>query len=96
LGFVVTINPNTNLTGTTLSTGLGNGAASTIAIDTNSDRLYVSNLAFDNLTVFNINTNVITNTISIGDAPRGIAYDTVYDRMYVAVSLDNVVKVLNT
>ena len=95
-GNVVTINPNTNLTGTTLSTGLGNGAASTIAIDTNSDRLYVSNLAFDNLTVFNINTNIITNTISIGDAPRGIAYDTVYDRMYVAVSLDNVVKVLNT
>ena len=95
-GNVVTIDPNTNLTGTTLSTGLGDGAAGTIAIDTNSDRLYVSNLSFDNLTVFNINTNTITNTITIGDGPRGIAYDTIYDRMYVSVNLDNVIKVLNT
>jgi len=93
---VITINPNTNLTGSTLSTGLGSGAANTIALDTNSDRLYVSNLSFDNLTVFNINTNTITNTITIGDGPRGIAYDTVYDRMYVSVNLDNEIKVLNT
>lgn len=95
-GNVVTINPNTNLTGTTLSTGLGNGAANTMSLDTNSDRLYVGNLLFDTLTVFNINTNTITNTISIGDGPRGIAYDTIYDRMYVSVNLDNVIKVLNT
>ena len=95
-GNVITINPNTNLTGTTLSTGLGEGAANTLSLDTNSDRLYVSNLSFDSITVFNINNNTITNQISIGDGPRGIAYDTIYDRMYVAVSSDNLVKVLNT
>ena len=95
-GNVITINPNTNLTGTTLSTGLGLGGANTLSLDINSDRLYVSNLSYDTITVFDINTNTITNTISIGDGPRGITYDTIYDRMYVAVGLDDEVKVLNT
>lgn len=95
-GNVVTINPNTNLTGTTLSTGLGSGGANTLSLDINSNRLYVSNLSYDTITVFDITNNTITNTISIGDGPRGITYDTIYDRMYVAVGLDDQVKVLNT
>lgn len=95
-GNVITINPNTNLTGTTLSTGLGSGGANNLSLDVNSNTLYVSNLGYDNISVFDLNTNTLTNTITIGDGPRGIIYDTIYDRMYVAIGYDNTVKVLNT
>ena len=46
--------------------------------------------------MFDLNTNTLTNTITIGDGPRGIIYDTIYDRMYVAIGYDDTVKVLNT
>jgi YVTN family beta-propeller protein len=95
-GNIITINPNTNLTGTTLSTGYGSGGANTLSLDTNSNTLYVSNLSYDTITVFDLNTNTLTNQISIGDGPRGISYDTVYDRMYVSIGLDDEIKVLNT
>ena len=51
---------------------------------------------YDNISVFDLNTNTLTNTITIGDGQRGIIYDTIYDRMYVAIGYDDTVKVLNT
>jgi YVTN family beta-propeller protein len=67
-----------------------------MAFDVNSNRLYVTNLVTDNVSVIDINTNEVVKTITVGDGPRGIAYDAKYDRIYVENSISNTVSVLCT
>jgi YVTN family beta-propeller protein len=90
---VITINPVTNTTGTTITVGTN---PQSMAFDVNSNRLYVTNLVTDNVSVIDINTNEVVKTITVGDGPRGIAYDAKYDRIYVENSLDNNISVLCT
>jgi YVTN family beta-propeller protein len=90
---VITINPVTNTTGTTITVGTN---PQSMAFDVNSNRLYVTNLVTDNVSVIDINTNTVVKTITVGDGPRGIAYDAKYDRIYVENSISNTVSVLCT
>jgi DNA-binding beta-propeller fold protein YncE len=46
--------------------------------------------------VIDVLTNTVIKTINVGNFPRGVAYDTKYDRIYVENSLDNTVSVLCT
>jgi YVTN family beta-propeller protein len=90
---VITINPITNTTGTTITVGTNPIG---MAFDTNSNTLYVSNATTDNISVIDVLTNTVIKTINVGNFPRGVAYDTKYDRIYVENSLDNTVSVLCT
>jgi YVTN family beta-propeller protein len=90
---VITINPVTNTTGTTITVGTNPIG---MAFDTNSNTLYVSNATTDNISVIDVLTNTVIKTITVGNFPRGVAYDTKYDRIYVENSLDNTVSVLCT
>jgi hypothetical protein len=67
-----------------------------MAFDTNSNTLYVSNATTDNISVIDVLTNTVIKTISVGNFPRGVAYDSKYDRIYVENSLDNNISVLCT
>ena len=90
---VITINPVTNTTGTTITGGTN---PQSMAFDTNSNTLYVSNATTDNISVIDVLTNTVIKTISVGNFPRGVAYDSKYDRIYVENSLDNNISVLCT
>jgi YVTN family beta-propeller protein len=76
----------TNTTGTTITVGTN---PQSMAFDTNSNTLYVSNATTDNISVIDVLTNTVIKTITVGNFPRGVAYDTKYDRIYVENSLDN-------
>ena len=90
---VITINPITNTTGTTITVGTNPIG---MAFDTNSNTLYVSNATTDNISVIDVLTNTVIKTITVGNFPRGVAYDSKYDRIYVENSLDNNISVLCT
>ena len=90
---VITINPITNTTGTTITVGTN---PIDMAFDTNSNTLYVSNASTDNVSVIDVLTNTVIKTIPVGNFPRGVAYDAKYDRIYVENSLDNNISVLCT
>jgi len=90
---VITINPITNTTGTTITVGTNPIG---MAFDTNSNTLYVSNSVTDNISVIDVLTNTVIKTIPVGNFPRGVAYDSKYDRIYVENSLDNNISVLCT
>ena len=45
--------------------------------------MYVTNQNSDNVSVIDTTTNTVIDTISVGDTPFAIAYDSTNHRMYV-------------
>jgi YVTN family beta-propeller protein len=75
-------------------TGLGN-APFGIAYDSIKERIYVTNSDDNTVSVINITTNTVIDTISIGVVPYGIEYDNVIQRMYVTNFGDGTVSVID-
>ena len=58
--------------------------------------MYVTNQAIPgSVSVIDTNTNTEINTITVGNQPLGLAYDTINHRMYVANSGEDTVSVIN-
>ena len=57
--------------------------------------MYVTNQGGTTVSVIDTTTNQVIDTITVGNNPRGIAYDIVHDRMYVANQNDSTVSVIN-
>jgi len=66
-----------------------------VAVDEDSDLIYVPNLNDDTVSVINGTTNTVIETITVGDGPQGIAVDGDSDLIYVTNTLDNTVSVIN-
>ena len=83
-GQVVTINTNTQTTGTTITVGTNPFG---ITYDQTNDYVYVSNNASNNVTVINALTDSVVTTISTtNNGPYGIAWDSTNDRIYVPLA----------
>jgi YVTN family beta-propeller protein len=76
-------------------TGLGN-APFGIAYDSVNERIYVTNSDASTVSVIDITTNTVIDTITVGIEPRGIAYSPDNQRMYVTNFGDDTVSVINT
>ena len=76
-------------------TGLGN-APFGIAYDSVNDRIYVTNSDDNTVTVIDITTNTVIDTITVGIEPFDIAYSPDSQRMYVTNGGDSTVSVINT
>ena len=48
--------------------------------------MYVSNGNSNTVSVENTNTNLVVDTIKVGNGPYGIAFDSTHNRMYVTNS----------
>ena len=79
----------------TIPVGPAGGAASAIAIHPATHLAYMTNWENDNLTVVNADTCDLVATIPVGGYPRDVAVNPVTNRIYVAVSGDRVVRVLD-
>ena len=58
--------------------------------------MYVTNVTDDTVSVINTANNSVIATISVGDGPNGIAFDSANNRMYVANQTDDTVSVIDT
>ena len=68
-----------------------------IAFDSTHNRMYVTNIANNTVSVIDTNTNtVIAPPIAVGRTPVAIAFDATHDRMYVANSFNRSVSVIDT
>ena len=76
-------------------TGLGNGPFG-IAYDSVNERIYVTNSDNNTVSVIDITTNTVIDTISIGVVPFDIAYSHDNQRMYVNNGGGSTVSVINT
>ena len=76
-------------------TGLGN-APFGIAYDSVNERIYVTNSDDNTISVIDITTNTVIDTIPIGIEPFDIAYSPYNQRMYVTNGGDSTVSVINT
>jgi YVTN family beta-propeller protein len=76
-------------------TGLGN-APFGIAYDSVNERIYVTNSDANTVSVIDITTNTVIDTIPIGVVPFDIAYSPDNQRMYVTNGGDSIVSVINT
>ncbi len=66
-----------------------------IAVDPNSNRIYIANEASNNVSVIDGETNEVVDTVVVGQSPRGIAVNTSTNRVYVANSADNNVNIIS-
>lgn len=90
---VVTIDTNTQTTGTTINVGtLPFG----IVYESGGDRIWVANNFSNNVSVINPSTDTVIQTISVGNGPYGIDYDPVNEKIYVANESDGTVSVILT
>ena len=94
-GQVVTIDTNTETTGTTITVGT---TPFGITYDQTNDYVYVSNNGSNNVTVINAITNSVVTTISTtSNGPYGITWDSSNDRIYVPLASNGGgVDVINT
>ena len=76
-------------------TRLGN-APFGIAYDSVNEKIYVTNSNDNTVSVIDITTNTVIDTITVGIEPFDIAYDRDNQRMYVSNGGDNTVSVINT
>ena len=76
-------------------TGLGN-APFGIAYDSVNERIYVTNSDDSTVSVIDITTNTVIDTITVGIEPFDIAYSPYNQRMYVTNGGDSTVSVINT
>jgi YVTN family beta-propeller protein len=76
-------------------TGLGN-APFGIAYDSVNERIYVTNSDDNTVSVIDITTNTVIDTIPIGVVPFDIAYSPDNQRMYVTNGGYSIVSVINT
>ncbi|HEX7141971.1 MAG TPA: YncE family protein, partial [Nitrososphaeraceae archaeon] len=76
-------------------TRLGN-APFGIAYDSVNEKIYVTNSNDNTVSVIDITTNTVIDTIPIGIEPFDIAYDRDNQRMYVSNGGDSTVSVINT
>ena len=76
-------------------TGLGN-APFGIAYDSVNERIYVTNSGDNNVSVIDITTNTVIDTIPVGIEPFDIAYSPDNQGMYVTNGGDSTVSVINT
>jgi YVTN family beta-propeller protein len=76
-----------------------------IAYDSENERMYVANYDDGTVSVIDTTTNTVIYTdpstpeidpITVGGGPRGIAYDSGNERMYVTNNGDNTVSVIDT
>ena len=58
-------------------------------------RVFVSNERGDSVSVFDGNTNQVISTIPVGKRPRGVGISPDGTEVYVAVSLDNLIAVVD-
>lgn len=76
-------------------TGLGN-APFGIAYDSVNERIYVTNSDSNTVSVIDITTNTVIDTIPIGVVPFNISYRPDNHKMYVTNDGDSTVSVINT
>ena len=55
-----------------------------VGVNTITNRIYVSNLNSDNVSVINGDTNAVIATIAVGDGPRGVGVNIVTNKIYAA------------
>ena len=58
--------------------------------------MYVTNTNDDTVSVINTANNSVIATISVGDHPTDLAFDSANNRMYVTNVSDDTVSVINT
>ena len=57
---------------------------------------YVTNVGEDIVSVIDTESNIVVDTVSVGDEPRGIAITPAGSRVYVANQSDDTVSVIDT
>ena len=68
-----------------------------IAFDSIHNRMYVTNIANNTVSVIDTNTNtVVAPPIAVESTPIGIAFDSTHNRMYVTNAPNNSVSVIDT
>ncbi len=58
---------------------------SSIAFDSENNRMYVTNYSDDTVSVINTADNLVIATVTIGNTPNGIAFDSENNRMYYSL-----------
>jgi YVTN family beta-propeller protein len=61
-----------------------------------ADTIYVSNEKDNTISVIDSLTNKVTNTIKVGQRPRGILLSNDYSKLYICASDDDTVQVMDT
>ncbi len=62
----------------------------------NADKFYVSNSDVDTVSVVDVSTNDIVDTITVGSSPKSLSFDNSTNRVYVANESDGTVSVIDT
>ena len=67
-----------------------------VAFNSNGRRAYIGNSASDNISVIDTSTNMVIDTVNVGDGPTGICLHPDGTRLYVANAGSNDVYVIDT
>lgn len=92
-GQVVTIDTNTQTTGTTISVG---PQPFGITYDDVNDQVYVCNAGSNNVSVIDATTDSVISTVTVGSNPYGVDWNSVNNRVYVANQNSGDVSVIDT
>jgi YVTN family beta-propeller protein len=91
-GTVTVINGATNAVVATVTVGIRSGL---VAINSVTNKIYVSNCLGNSVSVIDGATNHVTTTVPVGNCPYGADVDTVTNKIYVANINDGTVKVID-
>ncbi|MDX1399335.1 MAG: hypothetical protein R3204_12475, partial [Oceanospirillum sp.] len=68
----------------------------TLANPAAADMAYISNEKDNSLSVIDLNTLEVVNTIDVGQRPRGIIFSKDYKQLYICASDDDTVQIMDT
>ena len=66
-----------------------------VAVNSNTNRIYVANYYSDNISVIDGNDDILMDVIDVGDSPRNIAVNPVTNKIYVANHFGNSIYVID-
>ena len=66
-----------------------------VTFDSINNRVYVTNIDNDTVSVIDVSTNTVIGTINVGNAPDSITFDSSNNRVYVVNSDDDTVSVID-
>ena len=66
----------------------------TISLNKSKNRLFVTNRDTDRVSIFNLNSEKIDKTISVGNGPTKLAFNTKTSKLYVLNRAENTISVI--
>jgi len=79
----------------TITTGLGGRSPQGVAVDPNTNRIYVANSGSNNVSVIDGASNTVVATVAVGSNPRGVAVNPTTNHIYVTDNFSSNVSVID-